>query len=154
MTIRDNQAGSPYPATINVTDMGGTITKVTVRIDGLSHTYPDDVDMALVGPGGQNVLLMSDAGASSDVNGVTLTFDSTVSAVLPSSSQIVSGTYKPIEYSPSDTFPSPAPAGAYGTSFAVFNGLSPVGTWKLYVLDDVGDDAGSIGGWTLTLTTQ
>jgi subtilisin-like proprotein convertase family protein len=154
VTIRDNKTASPYPSTVDVTDMGGAVTKVTVRLDGLTHTYPDDVDVALVAPGGQYALLVADAGGGGDVNGVSLTIDASASATLSSSSQMVSGTYKPANYSGTDTFPAPAPAGTYGTNLAVFNGLSPVGTWKLYVMDDEGDDSGTLAGWTLTLTTQ
>ena len=45
--------------------MSGSITDVNVQINGLSHTYPDDIDMLLVSPGGQNAIFMSDAGGRS-----------------------------------------------------------------------------------------
>ena len=38
--------------------MTGTVRKVTVRLDGLRHTFPDDLDFMLVGPRGQRVLLV------------------------------------------------------------------------------------------------
>jgi subtilisin-like proprotein convertase family protein len=155
VTVLDDQAASPYPSTVDVTDMGGAITKVTVRLDGVAHTYPDDLDVALVGPGGQTVMLMSDAGGSIDISDVSLTFDAAASATLSSTSKIVSGTYRPANYAPSDTFPAPAPGGTYGTSLSVFNGLGPAGTWRLFVRDDSTTDIGAIAtGWVLTITTQ
>jgi subtilisin-like proprotein convertase family protein len=155
ITINDNQAASPYPAAVEVTDMGGAISKVTVRIDELSHTYPDDLDLLLIGPGGQNVMLMSDAGGSTDVSGISLTFDAAAASAPSGSSKLLSGTYRPVNYTPTDALPTPAPGEPYGTDFGVFNGLSPAGTWKLYVRDDANADVGIIaGGWTLTLTTQ
>jgi len=124
-----------------------------VTLKGLSHTWPDDLDVLLVGPGGQKVLLMSDAGAGNDINNVTLTFDDAAASNLPDNSAIGSGTYKPTDFVTGDTFPSPAPAGPYGTALSVFNGLNPNGTWSLYVLDDEAGDSGSIaGGWSLDFT--
>ena len=155
VAIPDNQPGSPYPSTATVANMGGTITKVTVRLDGLSHTYPDDLDIALVGPGGQVVMLMSDAGGSGDINSLSLTFDSSAAGTLPNSSQFSGGTYRPVNYGATDVFPAPAPAGTYGTSLNVFNGLAPNGTWRLYIVDDRVSNAGSMAlGWVLTITTQ
>ena len=60
-----------------------------------------------------------------------------------------------MNYGAVDAFPAPAPAGTYGTSLDVFNGLAPNGTWRLYVVDDQANDVGAIGaGWVLTITTQ
>src|SRR5207248_1083216 len=127
--------------------------KVTVTLKGLSHTYPDDLDVLLVGPGGQKVVLMSDAGGGIGINNVTLSFDDAAASNLPDSSAIVSGTYKPTDFVAGDTFPSPAPAGPYGTALSAINGLDPNGAWSLYVLDDAAGDSGSIsGGWSLQFT--
>ena len=46
-----------------------------MQINGLSHTYPDDIDMLLVSPSGQNAIFMSDAGGSFDVVNCDLTID-------------------------------------------------------------------------------
>ncbi|WP_353957823.1 hypothetical protein [Peribacillus sp. NJ4] len=53
---------APYPSFINVAGLTGTIAEVTVTLNNMSHTFPADLDILLVGPQGQNVLLMSDAG--------------------------------------------------------------------------------------------
>jgi subtilisin-like proprotein convertase family protein len=124
-----------------------------VSLTGISHTYPDDLDVLLVGPAGQKVLLMSDAGGGTDINNATLTFDDAAASTLPDASAIVSGTYKPTDFGTGDIFPSPAPGGPYGTTLSAFNGLNPNGTWSLYVLDDAASDSGGIaGGWSLKFT--
>ena len=58
---------APYPVTRTV-DMGDTvITDLNVEIDGIFHESPDDLDLLLVGPTGETVVLMSDACGTSDV---------------------------------------------------------------------------------------
>ncbi|WP_051319648.1 MULTISPECIES: S8 family serine peptidase [Planktothrix] len=154
ITIPSSGSASPYPSTINVSGVSGNIANIQVSLSGLSHTWPDDVDMFLRGPGGQKVMLMSDAGGgySSRLNNVNLTFRDSASGTLPDGSQITSGTYRPTDYEVGDTFPTPAPAGPYGTALSAFNGTNPNGAWQLFVQDDVGWDSGSIaGGWSLTI---
>ena len=120
--------------------------------------------MLLVGPDGQKAMLMSDAGGTGSgttavATNVNLTFDATAAAALPATTKIATGTYQPMDLSPSgttaDSFPAPGPAAPYPAGLAVFNGGSPNGIWKLFVVDDTGGDSGNIsGGYTLTITTQ
>jgi subtilisin-like proprotein convertase family protein len=144
ITIPDSGASTPYPAIINVPAgaINGSVVKVTATIDGLSHTYPSDIDLLLVGPTGQSVILMSDAGTGTDVSNITLVFDDSGPPL--TTAAIVAGTYHPTDLTSGDTWPAPAPAGPYGTAMAGFNGLSPTGDWKLYLVDDAGQDSGSI----------
>ncbi|MEZ5418183.1 MAG: M36 family metallopeptidase [Vicinamibacterales bacterium] len=144
-------AASPYPATINVAGVSGTITRLSVRLNGLTHTFPSDLDMLLVGPGGQRAMFMSDVGGGGDVSNLTLTFDD--GAPAPSSSQLVAGTFAPTDASPGDAMNAPAPAGPYGSALSTFNGTSPNGTWSLYVMDDAGSDTGSLTSFTLIMAT-
>lgn len=143
----------PYPSTIHVSGLTGTLYKVTVTLSNLSHAFADDLDILLVGPRGQNVMLLSDAGGTFAATDVTLTFDDESALLLPDSSQIGPGTYKPTEFdSTSDAFAPPAPAGPYGSTLSIFNGTDPNGTWSLYVLDDEAPNSGLIGGgWSLTI---
>ncbi len=149
ITIPSSGEADPYPSTIVVPDAVTSVSKVTVTLLNFSHTFPTDVDILLVGPGG-NVLLMSDAGGSGDVSNLTLTFDD-AGASLPQFDPLVSGTYRPTNFGGGDAFPAPAPADPYGAALSVFNGTDPSGTWALYVVDDFVVDSGSIiDGWKLT----
>jgi subtilisin-like proprotein convertase family protein len=151
--IPDQGAGTPYPSTINVSGLAGTISNVTVTLRGLSHSWGNDIDVLLVGPGGQKVTLMSDAGTSG-INNANLTFSDAATRTLPQTGSLVSGTYRPTDYPPADTYPSPAPAGPYATTLSSFNGQSGNGTWSLYVFDDGPGDLGSFAaGWSLSITT-
>ncbi|MDB6125894.1 MAG: hypothetical protein JWQ71_4887, partial [Pedosphaera sp.] len=153
IVINDSGAASPYPSTNLVSGISGIVGKVAVILTNMNHTYSDDVDILLVSPTGQKILLMSDAGGGSLLSGISLTFDDTSDLFLPQASQIFSGTYKPSPYG-TVAFPTNAPVAPYDTSLSVLNGSNPNGTWSLYVMDDSAGDAGSIvGGWSLAITT-
>jgi subtilisin-like proprotein convertase family protein len=151
IAIADSGTAAPYPSNITVA-LGGTITKVTVRLNNLSHTFPSDIDVLLVGPGGQNAIIMSDVGGSDDVSGITLALDDAAANSLPST-LLTTGTFKPTNAGAGDTFPGPAPAPAGGSALSIFNGTNPSGTWSLYVVDDASIDSGNIGGWELIIST-
>ncbi|MEY2489062.1 MAG: hypothetical protein QOC70_1004, partial [Verrucomicrobiota bacterium] len=153
ISIPDSGPGAPYPSNISVA-LGGAITKVTVRLNNLSHTFPADIDILLVGPGGQNAIIMSDVGGGDDVTGVTLTLDDAATVSMPGA-LLTTGTYTPTNTGTGDTWPAPAPAPSGGSLLSVFNGTNPNGTWSLYVVDDAAADLGSFaGGWELTITTN
>ena len=157
ITINDNAPASPYPSTISVSGLTGNVYKVTVKLNGLTHTYPDDIDILLVGPGGQNAIIMSDVGGfNPGVTNLTFTLDDDAVDSLPDDNPLVAGTFKPTNIDDgTDTFPAPAPAPSGGSALAAFVGTDPNGTWSLYVVDDVGGDMGSIdGGWELGITTD
>jgi subtilisin-like proprotein convertase family protein len=159
ITIPSVGNATPYPAVINVSGMGGTISNVTVTLQNLSHTYPADIDVLLVGPAGQKAVIFSDVGGGGDVNSVTVTLSDAAATALTATGQIVSGTFKPTNVEPGETgeldnFSAPAPGGPYGTALSTFNGVGANGTWSLYVVDDGPGDLGSFaGGWSLTITT-
>jgi subtilisin-like proprotein convertase family protein len=156
VTIPASGTATPYPSSITVAGLTGTIAKVTATLNGFGHAFPDDVDVLLVAPGGQRMLLLSDAGGGGAVSNLTLTFDDAAPSALPDGGPLSSGTWKPSAYEPaSDTFPSPAPPEPYGTTLSVFAGTDPNGTWSLYVRDDFSGGAGSLaGGWSLAITTS
>lgn len=146
-------AASIYPATQHIAGVTGTVSKVTVALRQFTHSFPEDVDVLLVGPGGQKAMLMSDAGGSIGVNGINLTLDD-AGLALPAGGPLTSGSFHAMDYAPGDNFPSPAPSGPYGTNLSVFNAVNPNGTWSLFVFDDANGDAGRIdGGWALHLQT-
>jgi uncharacterized repeat protein (TIGR01451 family) len=63
ITIVDASKALPYPSTNVVSGVVGLVGNVAVTLSNLNHTFPKDVDVLLVGPQGQKVILMSDAGA-------------------------------------------------------------------------------------------
>jgi subtilisin-like proprotein convertase family protein len=154
-----------YPSSITVAGIAGElVTKATVTLYGFSHGFPSDVDILLIGPQGQKSIVMANAGGQNrySVTNLNLTFDDDAASALPIYTQLVSGSFKPtngyaaIGYPnlPFE-FPSPAPAGNSNspTALSVFKNTDPSGIWKLFVVDDVSGDSGTIvGGWSLTLS--
>ncbi|MCW5958545.1 MAG: hypothetical protein KIS76_00165 [Pyrinomonadaceae bacterium] len=157
ITINDNGPASQYPSTITIggIDTFRCISKVTVTVHGLSHTFPSDLDLLLVGPGGQRTMLMSDtAGQSPGVSGVNLTFDQAAASPIPDTNP-ATGTYQPSNNGTTDNFPAPGPGVLtnQAANLDVFKGTNPNGDWKLYVMDDAAQDSGTIaGGWSLNIT--
>lgn len=151
ITIPNSGAGTPYPSPIAVSGISAPVAKVTATLHSLSHTFPGDLDVLLVGPAGQKVMLMSDVGGTNDAVSVTVTFDDSAP---PIGTAVVNGTFRPTNSGTTDVMPAPAPAGPYGAALSAFNGVSPNGTWQLFVFDDAGGDLGAFaGGWSLTITT-
>ena len=148
-------SSTPYPSTINVAGTG-IVSKVTVTLNGFSHNFTRDVDILLVGPGGQKIVLLSDIGGAGATPAANLTFDDGAAANLGSSPP-ASGTYRPTNINDSegtDSYAGPAPAGPYGSALSDFAGQSANGAWSLYVVDDFSGDGGSIAnGWTLNITS-
>jgi PKD repeat protein/subtilisin-like proprotein convertase family protein len=130
------------------------VTKVTVGLNNINHAFPDDIDIMLVGPGGQNAVVLSDVGGSVPATNVTLTLDDAATASLLDAGPLVSGSFKPTNIGAADAFPAPAPGTSGASLLSVFNGTNPNGTWSLYVLDDEAQDSGSLSGWTLSITTN
>ncbi len=154
ISLADSGAAQPYPSTINVSGLGGTVESVKVALNNISHTYPDDIDVLLVGPNGESVILMSDAGGGNDLVDATLGFDDDSNQVLADSSQIISGVYRPTNYYTGDMFPGVV-VNTPGLALDVFEGADPNGIWSLYVYDDLGGDSGAVaGGWTLFIETD
>lgn len=159
VTYSANAAGSPYPSPITVSGLGSTVSGLVVRLQNLSlsnlnSTSTNKVDMLLVGPGGGKLLLLSDIGMGTSTSGVSLTFSNGAATFLPQSGPLAGGTYKPTDFPPAESFPSPAPAGPYATNLAVFTGQPANGVWSLYVVGGPNDVGNLAGGWTLTITTQ
>jgi hypothetical protein len=163
-------ASTPYPSSIAVSGVVGTVTKVTATFHGFHHTCSTDVDTLLVGPGGQDSLLMSDAGdcglGTTQPAPIDLTFEdgAPLMLCLNTGQPLLAGTYAPTndpttprdcteDDTNPDVFDAPAPAGPYVPGLGVFNGVNPNGTWNLYTMDQFSEDSGAIdGGWSLDLT--
>jgi uncharacterized repeat protein (TIGR01451 family) len=153
ITIRDTNSALPYPSSISVSNLSGTVGKVTATLNNLTHTFVPQVDALLVNPSGQDTILMSGATTYFGVNNATITFDDAAASPIPCTSPIISGSYQPADCLPGTNLPPPAPQGPYVASMAALNGANPNGLWSLYVDDHGSGDTGSIaGGWSLALT--
>ena len=137
---------TPYPALQPVSGAQGVVSDVNVTWKDLSHSRPEDLDVVLVGPQGQKVLLTSDACAL-PVAAVSWTFDDEASAVLDdfATRACATGSYRPADLFEREDLPAPAPAGPYANSLSAFDGTDPNGEWKLYVNDDAEGESGGTG---------
>jgi hypothetical protein len=173
----DQGAATPYPSVITPTGLGGTISSVTVKLNGFLWQHIADADILLVAPNGAAVVLMSDACAGfGNTAPATFTFsDSNVLVMPPSGCAAIPVNVKPFNNQDAllcgvdpDVFPAPAPPGPSSGGYPVgpqmmstFSGMSAataMGQWKLFVFDDCDslttlDNGGIQNGWTLTLTT-
>ena len=145
-----------YPSRITVSNLTGVINRVTVTLSNVTHTFPSDLDILLVGPNGASVVLMSDVSVGDNsISSLTLTLDDSAADYLPEFGQLVAGAYKPTNYGTGDVFTN-GPAGPFGATLSVFSGLDQSaanGVWSLYVVDDANGDSGSLGGWSLAIST-
>jgi len=143
-----------FPSVLSVSNSIGTVVGVSVTLSNLSHTYPDDLDILLVSPGGDCVLLMSDACGGAVLDHTTLTFTDDAPDSLPDNAFPIRRTVRPTNFEITDLLPSPVPAGPFAGIMTAFNGKDANGDWKLFIFDDTPDDGGKLwDGWALTLTT-
>lgn len=137
---------SPYPVTRTVSaPPDRIISDLNVSIDGIWHQRPDDLDLLLVGPQGQKVILMSDACGPLGVSAYGWVWDDEAAAPMPEGNGAdVCGTrsHRPANYGTGDVWPTPAPAGPYSTSLSAFDGTDPNGEWRLFVNDDAANNTG------------
>jgi subtilisin-like proprotein convertase family protein len=149
------QNASIYPWNNTVAGLPTSgVTVASVTINGVTHTFPDDLDILLQSPSGTNVVLMSDVGGGTDITGNTYTF-ATGSPAMADAAANASGTYAPTNIGASDDYPTaPGPGNGFSQaspSLGSFTG-NPNGTWKLLIRDDANGDAGSIAGWSITFS--
>ena len=153
ISIPDSGPANLYPARLFVSGVSGLVSRVSVRLNNLSHDYPSDIDMLLTGPSGGRAILVSDAGGGTAINNLSLSIDDAAASGL-SATQLVPGTFKPTDFEPGENLPAPAPSGPYATNLNSFIGLDPNGFWSLYIADDTLGDLGRLnGGWGITIQT-
>jgi subtilisin-like proprotein convertase family protein len=155
------QGGIETTVSFTVSGFPGKVTDVNAAIGGISHTYPEDIEVQLVAPSGAAVNLISDAADGTDVSGVSLTFDDAAPGKLPftngmGAGPMTSGTFQPSSYDYTGGPPDLDPFGAgTATTLAGLNGGSANGVWKLRVGDDfTAEDNGSFTTSGLTLTSD
>jgi hypothetical protein len=127
--------------------------------------------MLLVAPDNQYAMVIcsraGDGGAAipgynADAINITMTLSDAAAFALPFPTPLISTPFRPANYSSVTNggvalFPAPAPNPSFYTNTPVamsgFDGLSANGTWSLYVYDYATPDSGSIGAWSLMITT-
>lgn len=157
--IPDSGPASVYPIQIPVAGIATPLLSVRVQVFGLSHTWPDDIDMLLVGPDGRQLIVQSDVGGGTDALNLSYVIADEGATPLPDDGPLVAGTFRPTNIGPTENFPAPAPAAPYtspapsGTSTlgGAFAGGLANGTWNLYVMDDTAADPGSLAGIRLEI---
>ena len=120
-----------------------------------------DLDLLLVGSGGQAFKILSDVGDANPATGINLTLDDAATFAIPIGSTLTGGTFRPMDGTgPADNFPAPAPVNVNApaptgsaTFASVYNTTNPNGTFSLYAVDDaLGGGAGSLGDVCLNFT--
>jgi subtilisin-like proprotein convertase family protein len=152
--------GNPYPLTIEVSGFKkGVIKDVDLTLRGLSHQHSNDIDVLLVAPNGRNVIPFSEVGDHDPIDNLTITLDDEAPSALEEE-VFTSGRFRPTNLdtphdpdSP-DVFPdAPTPSGK--VSLSTFDGGNPNGQWRLFVVDNSSDDAGTLAnGAQLTIKAE
>jgi len=152
--------GTPYPSTIMVTNGPAAIGNMRVTLYDVQGLVPNDLDVLLVGPQGQNYVLMAGAGGTQALTDpVTLTFSDVAGQVISNTDPVISGEYEPTSYGAVANFAPPAPSGPYnlpgstigGTGTETFMGVFGLansnGGWSLYVRNNGSSSGCILGGW-------
>lgn len=156
-TFDDPMAADPYPSEIAVGGFKGPIRDVNVRLENFVHFYPDDVQVLLVGPGGQTAIVMANVGGGGDVAAVSLRLDDEAGDSLPDDATLGSGRFRPTNATNTIVeFIDLPPLATANAALSVFDGTNPNGTWRLFVQDEYAPtDAGAFaGGWALEITAK
>ncbi len=142
---------SPYPSVINVSGLPASGVRVkSVTLNGVTHTFPTDIDVLLRSPSGTNVVMMSDVGGTSAITNRDYTFDDAAATTMPTGTA-AAGTYRPTNSGATDVYVAPGPGSVtQGTPALSMFGGNPNGAWNLFVVDDIGGDVGSFSNWSIT----
>lgn len=172
LTPADN-FGSTATSTIAVSGVSGTITGITITLNDIDHTAAFDLNVLVVGPGGQALTLWSDGRSDDDFIDANVTIDDAGAAPGTINVGAITGnvSFAPSNYpgqggacavsdaAEPDDYPTPGPGTTYtnlGTLTAAFVGLSGAnvnGNWNIFVVDDCTIDTGGInGGWAINIT--
>ncbi len=119
-------------STITVQD-ARTVQDVNVTVN-ITHTWDNDLTLALIPPTGPTINLSLRRGGSDD-DYVDTVFDDEAATSIVTGSAPFTGSFRP------------------ESPLSLVDGINAAGAWKLKVVDVGGEDeVGTIDGWTLTLT--
>jgi hypothetical protein len=120
---------SEFPTTIEISGLLGDIVDINIFFSGLSHTFPDDINIGIVGPTGVSVYLWANAGGNVDIENIDVTFDDEALQAISDFGAMASGIYQVSQFRFEDVN---IPA-SFGSLLADFDGLSANGLWSLYI---------------------
>jgi hypothetical protein len=150
-------AFGPYPVEVEVPQLAPeSISQIVLRIEGLTHPWPDDLDLLLQHPAHPPFLLMSDAGGSEPVTDLDLSFSLSGGGSLPPDD----GPLSTVRYragtnfnqgADSDDFAAPAPQPSAASTNV--RDVNPGGTWRLFGMDDEVGDSGSFARVCIDIET-
>ena len=107
------------------------IVDLDVNVD-ITHSYVEDLTLTLVGPGGEEVVLIQNQGGSAN-NFNNTVFDSEATSAIQGASAPFNGTFRPLE------------------NLSLFYTTSGRGTWRLIVNDNAAQDTGVINSAELSI---
>jgi MYXO-CTERM domain-containing protein len=114
------------PGTVRISDVDVSLN--------INHASPPDLDVDLVAPGGNQVVLFTDLGVTTEPN-IDITVDGDAAFPLGTST-ILSGYH----------------AAAESTQYMEwFDGIEGGGTWTLNVRDDTAANGGTLNSWSITV---
>ena len=108
----------------------GVVSDLDVQIGQITHTFTGDLTIDLTSPSGTTVRLFNRHGGSGD-NLTNTVFDDSAATAISAGVAPFTGSFRPFQ-----------PLSAFD-----HNPLG--GTWKLKVVDNAGDDTGTLSGWSL-----
>ena len=135
---------STYPLALDVRGFDGEIEGLSVRLIGISHDRPEDLDVWLVAPGGEVVTLLSDVGGSDGLDEATLLV---VDGAAPAGGFDLNTQLGPTDREADDQRKGAAPP----ADLSVLIGTNPNGEWQLLIADDERGDSGRLESWSLQL---
>lgn len=152
--ITFSSAGTtPIPSALPVSAVAGDVTKVTVALDQYSMSdNTEDTDIVLQGPGGQQVMLMSDAGGGLGTGNKNIVFDD--AAVGFVSTPIVNAAFKPTNFDTTNDNNIGTLTPPFASTLSVFDGSSANGTWNLFIRHASFVGSGNLPSWSLTITSE
>ena len=135
---------SRYPLTLEVAGLEGTLDSVSVRLLGLHHANPEDLDVWLVAPDGTTVTLLSDVGGDDAVDGESVLI---LDGAAPAGRSRFDAQVGPFDREADEQRKGAAPP----ADLSVLQGIEPNGVWQLQIADDHVGGTGHLDAWSLQI---
>jgi len=159
--IPDNNL-SGVSSTITFTENQWISGNVVVSLEGLTHTWIGDLTATLIAPDNTAHDLFfrvgritTGAGDSSEFNGNYIFRDAVIDTLGNGNDLWAEATLGGDAYQlrAGEYRTSTANSAAFTSLDTTFAGLNTQGMWTLFMTDQAGNDIGSLGGWTLSMSS-